>query len=701
MAALDGDGAGLGGTKFDASQYAFFGNDSVNEVELGGLDEEEENNTISNSGFAVLDEELQPSYSDTKFEGEGEGLGSFSDIDDLSGTFSKLNRLEPRMGIDPHARTFSRESSAPSDFQQNWPDPNLLLNPQNAPQNQNQNNQFFNNSHPLNRTSSYPQNAPQNFTDPIPIPENPQNPNFTLRVPHIFSPPVPPSLNPNFPPNPNFAPNPNLTFRPSPPHQNPNFPSNPNLNFRPSPPHQNPNFFPNPNSPLLPPQMFLPPHHHSPPHHQIHSPPQQFHPPYRVRPNYNQTRFDSQTRYLSKHMTFEEIEHISRTQHALTHGSDPYIDDYYHQACLSKKSKSKSTHGPGPLHHHFCPTVIRDPASRTRSRDEPHAFLQVEALGRLPFSSIRRPRPLLDMNDNKNNAKNDENDGENKVKMLEEEPLLAARITIEDAMNLILDVDDIDRVLRFTQVPDNGFPLRRKRQAILEEILGSLHLVDPLRPGTNTDDFVFLRIVSLPKGRKLLSRYIEVVSENAELARVVCMAVFRHLRFLFGNNVSETGTAKTLIGTVSGTVSSMDLSSLSACLAAVVCSNEQPPLRPIGSPAGDGASVALKTVLDKATELLTKNAANYNASNRVMWQASFDAFFNLLARYCTMKYDSIVAQFGRIAGREIGREIPVEILRASLPHTNEGQRRVLIDFAQRSLPVTEFAQRPLNVSVPS
>lgn len=31
-----------GGTVFDASQYAFFGNDVVEEVELGGLEDEED-----------------------------------------------------------------------------------------------------------------------------------------------------------------------------------------------------------------------------------------------------------------------------------------------------------------------------------------------------------------------------------------------------------------------------------------------------------------------------------------------------------------------------------------------------------------------------------------------------------------------------------------------------------------------------------
>jgi DNA topoisomerase 2-associated protein PAT1 len=90
-------------------------------------------------------------------------------------------------------------------------------------------------------------------------------------------------------------------------------------------------------------------------------------------------------------MSTEEIENIARMQQAATHSNDPYIDDYYHQACLARKSAG------GRLKHHFCPTLIRDTSARAHSKDEPHAYLQVDALGRLPFSSIRRPRPLLDV----------------------------------------------------------------------------------------------------------------------------------------------------------------------------------------------------------------------------------------------------------------------------------------------------------------
>ncbi|KAJ0508682.1 hypothetical protein HanIR_Chr11g0520021 [Helianthus annuus] len=120
----------------------------------------------------------------------------------------------------------------------------------------------------------------------------------------------------------------------------------------------------------------------------------------------------------------------------------------------------------------------------------------------------------------------------------------------------------------------------------------------------------------------------------------------------------------------------MELRSLGTCLASVVCSPEQPPLRPLGSPAGDGASVVLKSVLERATELLTDpNAAtSCSPTNRAFWQASFDAFFGLLTKYCVSKYESVVqsllsqgcgpsemAVMGSDAAKAISREMPIEL----------------------------------------
>ncbi|KAK3162058.1 hypothetical protein QOZ80_1BG0084800 [Eleusine coracana subsp. coracana] len=410
-------------------------------------------------------------------------------------------------------------------------------------------------------------------------------------------------------------------------------------------------------------------------------------------------------KFRSKYMSSEEIESILRMQHSASHSSDPYVVDYYHQACMAKRgatSRQKTN---------FAPTSMKDLPSKSRPSSDQHTYLQVDALGRVSFSSIRRPQSLLEV-DHPSSA-DGAHDQKSIVRPLEKEPMLAARITVEDALCLLLEVDDVDRLLQSSQAQDNNFQLKRRRQVLLEGLAASLQLVDPLGPGKSSqsselamkDDVVFLRIVSLPKGRKFLARYIRLLVPGSELTRIVCMAIFRHLRFLFGGLSPDSSAAETTIAlakTVSSCVHHMELGALSACLAAVVCSSEQPPLRPLGSSAGDGASLVIKAVLDRATELLTDHhaATSYTVSNRTLWQASFDAFFGLLTKYCLSKFESILQMFvmqtpssviGPEASKATSKEMPVELLRASLPHTNEQQRQMLLDFAQRSKPVTGFS----------
>ncbi|CAL0310239.1 unnamed protein product [Lupinus luteus] len=410
--------------------------------------------------------------------------------------------------------------------------------------------------------------------------------------------------------------------------------------------------------------------------------------------------------FRSKHMTSDEIESVLRVQHALTHSNNLYVDDYYHQARLAKKPSLAKLKNP------FCPTQMRDLPSRSRSISEPHTFLQVDALGRVLFSSIRRPHPLLEVDPPKSsfNGSSEQNISE---KPLEQEPMFAARVTIEDALCLLLDVDDIDRFLEINQLQDGGTQLRWRRQVLLEGLATSLQLVDPLGKNGNKaglaakDDIVFLRLVSIPKGRKLLIKYLQLLLPGSELTRIVCMAIFRHLRFLFGGLPSDSAASEitsNLIKVVCQCLKGMDLGALSACLAAVVCSAEQPPLRPLGSTSGDGASIILVSVLERATELLTdpRAASNYNMGNRSFWQASFDELFGLLTKYCMNKYHSImqsllkqnaidVDDIGPDAAKAISTEMPVELLRASLPHTDDRQRKLLLDFAQRAVPMVGFS----------
>ncbi|KAK8651916.1 hypothetical protein V6N13_141491 [Hibiscus sabdariffa] len=65
--------------------------------------------------------------------------------------------------------------------------------------------------------------------------------------------------------------------------------------------------------------------------------------------------------FRSKYMSPDEIEGIIRMQLAATHSNDPYVDDYYHQACLARKSAGAK------LRHHFCPTHLRDLLPRARA----------------------------------------------------------------------------------------------------------------------------------------------------------------------------------------------------------------------------------------------------------------------------------------------------------------------------------------------
>ncbi|XP_031256466.1 protein PAT1 homolog 1-like isoform X1 [Pistacia vera] len=387
--------------------------------------------------------------------------------------------------------------------------------------------------------------------------------------------------------------------------------------------------------------------------------------------------------FRSKYMTAEEIESILKMQHVATHSSDPYIDDYYHQARLAKKSSGSR------VKNHFFPSHLKELPSRNRNSVEHH--LHVDAYGRIPLSSIRRPRPLLDV-DPPSGLGDGTTEQKASEKPLEQEPMLAARVTIEDGLCLLLDIDDIDRLLQFSQHQDGGAQLKQKRQMLLEGLAASLQLVDPLGKSGQTvglamkDDIVFLRLVSLAKGRKLFIKFLQLLIPGSELTRIVCMAIFRHLRFLFGGLPSDPAAAQTttnLAKTVCVCVNGMDLRALSACLIAVVCSSEQPPLRPLGSSAGDCATLILISVLERASELLAHAAGSMR--NLDLWHASFDNFFDLLTKYCMSKYETIKQSQSSTENNSeaIKREMPRELLRASLPHTNEEQLNSLRNFANQ------------------
>ncbi|KAL9996987.1 hypothetical protein Hdeb2414_s0658g00931201 [Helianthus debilis subsp. tardiflorus] len=733
--------ASSNGKLFDASQYAFFGQDSLGKADFGCL-EGEEDNSLNGPG----DDE----YRLFNREEESGLVGSLSDLDDLSTIFSKLNRSVsgPRHpGVigdrGSGSGSISRESSAASEWLQereltDWLDQHIS-DTETYQGNKRWSSQphLYSDAKSLYRASSCPQEH-QFVNEPGLIPD-PSFPSFASNI----------SLPPQHLQLPNLSPaisNPQLAFL----ENNNNLQLSGALHgsrgYNGSGSHLIPAGFSGYSQPQnwtnhmlyvdhaglqqkllhngsLPPQFMAPRHHSVGPFSPLQLSPLSSLPLHlsnlKTKPTQKSGRHSGRlsrqgsdgnkksdkdkhrVQFKSKYMSAEEIESVIKMQHASTHSNDPYIDDYYHQARVARNSsdsKSKTR---------FCPSHLKDSSSKSsRNSTETKNTFNIDAQGRVSLPFIRRPQPLLEVHPP---AGTEEKTSE---RSLEQEPMLAARITIEDSLCLLLDVDDIDRLLQFTQPQDNGVQMRQRRQILLEGLATSLQLVDPLGKKSNSvgltpkDDIVFLRLASLPKGRKLISKYLGLLSPNSDLARIVCMTIFRHLRFLFGSLPSDHEASLTVTGLVkivSTCIGSMDLNSLSACLAAVVCSSEQPPLRPLGSPSGDGASVLLKVVLDRATQLLTNPQVSTDPrlQNPKLWQASFDAFFGLLTKYCLSKYDSFVQamctwtppsdeNIVSDTASGINGEMPIELLRASLPHTDNNQKKMLLDFLQRSMNVSRL-----------
>ena len=98
--------------------------------------------------------------------------------------------------------------------------------------------------------------------------------------------------------------------------------------------------------------------------------------------------------------------------------------------------------------------------------------------------------------------------------------MLAARIMVEDCMSLLLDVDDIERMFRQGVAKgmrvEGADALMQRRAVLMEGLASSLRLPDEaVLAGAHSDaaagdksssDGVFLRLVTLPKGRRLLAQ---------------------------------------------------------------------------------------------------------------------------------------------------------------------------------------------------
>eukprot|EP00798_Chlamydomonas_sp_ICE-L_P012608 gene12608-15834_t len=245
-----------------------------------------------------------------------------------------------------------------------------------------------------------------------------------------------------------------------------------------------------------------------------------------------------------KLMSSSEMEHIMHIMYQAVHTGTPYQEDYYHQALINTKQPERNTSS-------FFPDVLRDLSDDVARLDPSNSvvFAPAEGLGKVVYSNIRTPRVLMDLTvaaDAAAEAKKDA-DGTTSdaaAKPLEQEPLLAARMMVEDCMHLLLDVDDLDRIFASAHArsgpratsrlppPHSAKRLRLRRVMLLAGIAESFRLPDspdgstppqaaaePATGGRN--DGVFLRIMALPKGRGLLAQTLRLLEPPSHQANAV------------------------------------------------------------------------------------------------------------------------------------------------------------------------------------
>ena len=410
----------------------------------------------------------------------------------------------------------------------------------------------------------------------------------------------------------------------------------------------------------------------------------------------------------AKLMTSDEIEQILRIQWAATHPMDrsAYEHDYYYQNWLSVTNKSN-------LKEPFAPETLREVAPQAKEARAPTAFVTLQGLGRVPFSNIRAPKPIVDMKGDgaaEGAAGRDAADGAQGYggRRLEQEPLLAARIMIEDGMCLLLDVDDIDRQVEEGIAAEAPAAMSRRRDFLLEGLAGTIRLpaapvLTPQARKRGDSDAVFESLTALHKGRVMLAKLLPRLRPGCAAAASLVWAVMRHAPAMLVAGEKAAAAAAAAAGTggdgddsaaalareAAAALASLPhnatASAIEALADAVVARGGETPC--LASAAGPGASLAalITAVLEQGSRLGILGA-DYDSSPE--WSDCFTALFGALdAHLAALERFVAAAKAGdkkaaaaakAAAGDPAGGlDLPRDLLRACVPHCSAEQREVI------------------------
>ena len=424
----------------------------------------------------------------------------------------------------------------------------------------------------------------------------------------------------------------------------------------------------------------------------------------------------------SKYMSVEQIEQILRIQWAATHPADvaPYDADYYALAFAAKRGGSGFGSGSSAA---FAPLALRELA-KTAGGKATTTFVQLEGLGKVPFGNVRRPKPLLELAlaSELKTASGDDDDADSSdganATPLETHPRVALRLMLEDGLCLLADVDDCDRLfVKASSGASSGVDaatLMRRKTLLLEGLTATLRLPsgpEPPKttaadgdPGAGCGDAVLRAVGSLSKGRCMLAGLLTRLPAGGASATRVAWSLARSLRYVFasprqpsalpggeialhGGDSADDHSFAALADSASGVVGTFTPLQLCAVLAAVLAGGTLPVLD--ASQPGAAAAEFLAAVLRAASAKGLAGPAEDTSSSATsapeasVWQTTFALFFaSLSARVAAaMAAAATAAASGDSTLAAVARrDVPVELLRAAVPHASPAQRAHLRRF---------------------
>lgn len=204
----------------------------------------------------------------------------------------------------------------------------------------------------------------------------------------------------------------------------------------------------------------------------------------------------------SVYMSADEIDNILRIQDLQTRSFHSYLEDFYFQNVLNKASEN-----------HQVPTYDHIPLYEAIgiSSYVGEGFQMEGVLGAIPGRSTKTPRPLLNLQ----NEHRTEREQHASVLML-----------IENAFDRILDIEDIDKLLRFPDpsrmTKESASVMNEKRSSTLQDLFRFVPLFT-LDENTEQphfrenavcaweEDQPLLKFLNTQKGRKMIARLLPLL----------------------------------------------------------------------------------------------------------------------------------------------------------------------------------------------